>query len=253
MLPATAETSVTGMGHDTRSSVESSLASGEGDDVDEALADGLEDGDALKESDALGVPEALADAVADGDAEADASDGVSLGVVGSATGSMALRELIVTVGVGSTAAAAVDVGADGDADDRGSDVASDVADEDPTGLADADADALTSGSRNAVGSHRSGSTAMVVISPPRKSAWAKLPHGISAATRAKMTLTVAAFPSIRGSARDHRRSPRRKPLPRNATATPSLSATAIGMVGSTFRASGKKFAYRALFPLESRD
>jgi hypothetical protein len=243
------------MGHDTRSSVESSLASGEGDDVDEALADGLEDGDALKESDALGVPEALSDAVADGDAEADASaaDGVSLGVVGSGTGSMALRELIVTVGVGSTAAAAVDVGADGDADDRGSDVASDVADEDPTGLADADADALTSGSRNAVGSHRSGSTAMVVISPPRKSAWAKLPHGISAATRAKMTLTVAAFPSIRGSARDHRRSPRRKPLPRNATATPSLSATAIGMVGSTFRASGKKFAYRALFPLESRD
>ena len=237
----------------------SSLASGEGDTVGDALAEGLKDGDALAETDALGEPEALANAVADpvvdGVAEADtsAADGVSLGVVGSTTGSMALRELIVAVGDGSTVAAAVGAGADGDADDRGSDVASDVADEDPTGLADADADALTSGSRNAVGSHRPGSTAIVVISPPRESAWAKLPHGISAATRAKMTLTVAAFPSIRGSARDHRRSPRRKPLPRNATATPSLSATAIGMVGSTFRASGKKFAYRALFPPESRD
>ena len=243
------------MGHDTRSSVESSLASGEGDTVGDALAEGLKDGDALAETDALGEPEALADAVANGVTEADgaAVDGVALAPVGSATGSMALRELIVAVGDGSTVAAAVGAGADGDADDRGSDVASDVADEDPTGLADADADALTSGSRNAVGSHRPGSTAIVVISPPRESAWAKLPHGISAATRAKMTLTVAAFPSIRGSARDHRRSPRRKPLPRNATATPSLSATAIGMVGSTFRASGKKFAYRALFPLESRD
>ena len=250
MLPASAETSVTGTGHDTRSSVESSLASGEGDDVDEALADGLDDGDALKESDALGEPEALADAVADGDAEADASDGVSLGVVGSATGSMALRELIVAVGDGSTAAAAVGSRADGDADDRGSDDASDVADEDPTGLADADA--LVNGSRRAVGSHRPGSTAMVVISPPRESAWVKLPHGTSAATRAMMTLTVAALPSIRGSARAHRRSPRRKPLPRNATATPYLSVTAIWMVNGTFRASAKKFAYRELFRLPLR-
>ena len=247
MLPASAETSVTGTGHDTRRSLAASLASGEGDPDVDALAEGLEDGDALAETDALAEPEAVAGPVGDGVAEADvsAADGVSLGEVGSATGSTALRELIVTVGVGSTAADAVDAGADGDADDRGSDVASDVADGDPTALADADA--LANGSRNAVGSHRPGSTAIEVISPPRDSAWAKLPHGISAATRAMMTLTVAAFPSIRGSARDHRRSPRRNPLPRDATATPSLCVTAIGIVRGAFRISREKCAYRALF------
>ena len=259
-MPASAETSVTGTGHDTRSSVESSLASGEGDIVGDALADALEEGHALADAvapgdnDALGEPEALADPVAlgetdvlvdpvaDGEAKAEVSvaSGVALGAVGSATGRIALRVLDVTVGDGdgdgdrSTVPAEADE-AVGDADAPGGTATSGVAVEDPTGLAGADADALANGSRRAVGSHRPGSTAIVVISPPKESAWAKLPHGISAATRAIMTLAVAAFPSIRGSARDRRRlSRRRNPLPRDATSTPSLCVTAICIVGVAF-------------------
>ena len=100
--------------------------------------------------------------------------------MGSATGRIALRVLDVTVGVtvgvgvgvgvgGSTVPAGAG-GAVGDADAPGGTVASVVAVEDPTGLAEADADALANESRRAVGSHRTGSTVIVVISPPMESA-----------------------------------------------------------------------------------